>query len=78
MGYGLYRFLDDCLGECARIRSSTGDAAPYLSKRVYELLGCTPPFDELPARSEIGPVHLQFRVRMPVRPRIESAGAAIP
>ena len=52
VGHGLYRLNDPFLGECARFGAGTGDGAPYMSRAVYKLMGCNPPFEELPARSE--------------------------
>jgi len=39
-------------GECARVHSEAGDAAPFLNREIYELLNFEPRFDSLPARSE--------------------------
>ena len=52
MKLGLYRTHDPLLGEAARVHPSAGDAAPYLSRYLYELLGFQPAFDSLPQASE--------------------------
>lgn len=48
MRRGLYRTYDNFLGECARVHEDAGDAAPYLKREIYELLGMKPDYDELP------------------------------
>ena len=48
MKRGLYRLSDPILGEAARVHKSAGDAAPYLSRYLYELLEFRPAFDSLP------------------------------
>lgn len=48
MKRGLYRVWDPLLGEAARVDKSAGDAAPYLSRYLYELLEFGPQFDHLP------------------------------
>ena len=49
MRLGLYRTIDPFLGEeAARVHESAGDAAPYLSRYLYELLDFRPSFDSLP------------------------------
>lgn len=47
---GLFRTELPGIGECARVDMRAGDAAPYLEKSMYELLGFRPPFETLPAR----------------------------
>ncbi len=74
MKLGLYRLTDPFLGEAARVHKSAGDAAPYLSRFVYELLGFEPKFDALPTlpdfiairnRSEEAPASQDFRASKP-------------
>lgn len=45
---GLFRTNLPGLGECARVDMSAGDAAPYLEREMYVLLGFQPSFDLLP------------------------------
>ena len=52
MKRGLYRLSDPILGEAARVHKSAGDAAPYLSRNLYELLEFEPAFDSLPTMRE--------------------------
>ena len=52
MKRGLYRLSDPILGEAARVHKSAGDAAPYLSRYLYELLEFRPEFDSLPTMRE--------------------------
>jgi len=66
---GLYRFDDPILGEAARVHKSAGDAGPYLSRYLYELLEFEPQYDSLPTRDE------HKRRRHAVRPA--AAGAAV-
>jgi len=49
---GLYRFDDPILGEAARVHKSAGDAGPYLSRYLYELLEFEPQYDALPTMDE--------------------------
>jgi hypothetical protein len=54
---GLFRTTLPGIGECARVDMRAGDAAPYLERDMYVLLGFEPPFDLLPAsapRAELG------------------------
>jgi len=51
---GLYRLNDPILGEAACVHKSAGDAAPYLSRYLYELLDFRPRFDALPNAREYG------------------------
>ncbi|MGJ0238418.1 hypothetical protein ACQEPB_07875 [Novosphingobium fluoreni] len=44
---GLYRTVVPGIGECARVDMRAGDAAPYLERDMYRLLGFAPPFEEL-------------------------------
>ena len=48
MRKGLFRTRLPGLGECARVDMSAGDAAPYLERDMYVLLGFQPRFDQLP------------------------------
>jgi hypothetical protein len=48
MKLGLYRLNDPILGEAALVHKSAGDAAPYLSRYLYEHLKFEPAFDCLP------------------------------
>jgi hypothetical protein len=48
MRKGLFRTTLPGLGECARVDMSAGDAAPYLEREMYVLLGFEPKFDLLP------------------------------
>jgi hypothetical protein len=55
---GLFRTNLPGLGECARVDMSAGDAAPYLEREMYDLLGFEPRFELLPERdadSELAP-----------------------
>lgn len=45
---GLFRTKLPGLGECARVDMSAGDAAPYLEREMYVLLGFQPRFEQLP------------------------------
>lgn len=45
---GLFRTVLPGLGECARVDMSAGDAAPFLEREMYTLLGFEPHFDLLP------------------------------
>ena len=49
---GLYRFDDPILGEAARVHKSAGDAGPFLSRYLYELLEFEPEFEDLPTQEE--------------------------
>jgi len=48
----LYRTTDPILGDAARVHRSAGDAAPYLTRQLYEMLDFRPPFDSLPRVEE--------------------------
>jgi len=52
MKRGLFRLKLPGLGECARTHLHAGDAAPYLDRSAYEVLGFDPPFDALPTEEE--------------------------
>lgn len=45
---GIFRTRLPGLGECARVDMSAGDAAPFLERDMYILLGFEPSFDQLP------------------------------
>ncbi|WP_156842400.1 hypothetical protein [Novosphingobium aquimarinum] len=47
---GIFRTELPGIGQCARVDMRAGDAAPYLEKSMYELLGFQPPFETLPTR----------------------------
>ncbi|WP_235037791.1 MULTISPECIES: hypothetical protein [unclassified Novosphingobium] len=47
---GLFRTNLPGLGECARVDMSAGDAAPYLEREMYVLLGFQPSFEQLPEK----------------------------
>lgn len=53
MKRGLYRLNDPLLGEAACVDRSAGDAAPYLSRYLYELLNFEPNFECLPVLPRI-------------------------
>lgn len=48
MKRGLYRTIDSYLGECAKVHESAGDAYPFLLPEIYDALGFTPAYNELP------------------------------
>lgn len=48
MKRGLYRTIDSYLGECARVHESSGDAYPFLIPEIYNALGFSPAYAELP------------------------------
>ena len=52
MRKGLFRTTLPGLGECARVDMSAGDAAPYLERDMYVLLGFKPGFEQLPEQPE--------------------------
>ena len=54
MRKGLFRTILPGLGECARVDMSAGDAAPYLERDMYVLLGFQPRFDDLPEQDVAG------------------------
>jgi hypothetical protein len=49
---GLYRTKDPMLGECARVRWSAGDGAPFLRPEIYEAVRFQPLYDSLPTQEE--------------------------
>ena len=48
MKRGLYRTIDSYLGECAKVHESAGDAYPFLIPEIYDALGFSPAYSELP------------------------------
>ncbi|CAH0497180.1 hypothetical protein NVSP9465_02232 [Novosphingobium sp. CECT 9465] len=50
MKRGLYRTIDSFLGECAKVHESAGDAFPFLLPEIYDALGFSPAYNELPFR----------------------------
>jgi len=48
MKRGLYRTVDSYLGECAKVHESAGDAFPFLLPDIYDALGFSPAYSELP------------------------------
>ncbi|MBA4353780.1 MAG: hypothetical protein C0409_03725 [Novosphingobium sp.] len=48
MKRGLYRTIDSFLGECAKVHESAGDAFPFLLPEIYDALGFSPAYSELP------------------------------
>ena len=52
---GLFRTKLPVIGECARVDMSAGDAAPYLERDMYMLLGFEPHFDQLPEEPPSNP-----------------------
>lgn len=48
MKRGLYRTFDSFLGECAKVHESAGDAFPFLLPEIYDALGFSPAYSELP------------------------------
>lgn len=51
---GLYRVDDVWLGEGVHVEGDTGDAAPFLKRDIYEILGGYPPFEALPVADFTG------------------------
>jgi hypothetical protein len=47
---GLFRTVIPGIGECARVDMRAGDAAPYLEREMYVLLGFQPAYEALPER----------------------------
>lgn len=52
---GLFRTQVPGLGECARVDMRAGDAAPYLDRDMYVMLGFEPGFDTLPLKEQPQP-----------------------
>lgn len=48
MKRGLYRTIDSFLGECAHVHEDAGDAFPFLLREVYDALGFSPAYEDLP------------------------------
>jgi hypothetical protein len=47
---GLFRTNLPGIGECARVDMRAGDAAPYLEREMYVMLGFQPAFEMLPRK----------------------------
>lgn len=47
---GLFRTEVPGIGECARVDMRAGDAAPYLDREMYGILGFEPAFENLPRK----------------------------
>ena len=47
---GLFRTEVPGIGECARVDMRAGDAAPYLDREMYVMLGFEPAFENLPRK----------------------------
>lgn len=47
---GLFRTEIPGIGECARVDMRAGDAAPYIDRDMYRILGFQPAFDTLPLK----------------------------
>jgi hypothetical protein len=47
---GLFRTNLPGIGECARVDMRAGDAAPYLEREMYVMLGFQPAFETLPRK----------------------------
>jgi hypothetical protein len=47
---GLFRTELPGIGECARVDMRAGDAAPYLDREMYVMLGFEPAFESLPQK----------------------------
>ncbi|MGF7152948.1 hypothetical protein [Novosphingobium gossypii] len=52
---GIFRTTLPGMGECARVAMSAGDAAPFLERDMYEMLGFHPRFEDLPERPHAMP-----------------------
>lgn len=52
MKRGLYRTIDSFLGECAQVHEDAGDAFPFLLREIYDTLGFSPAYDDLPFREK--------------------------
>ena len=57
---GLFRTVKADGSEWARVRWAAGDAAPYLSRQMYQALHFAPPYETLPARSDFILQHEDF------------------
>lgn len=51
MKLGLYRQTHADRGELAKVHWAAGDAAPWLDRETYTLMGFHPDFDSLPERA---------------------------
>jgi hypothetical protein len=49
---GLFRTVVPGIGECARVDMRAGDAAPYLDREMYAMLGFQPAYDALPCKDD--------------------------
>ena len=56
---GLFRTNLPGIGECARVDMRAGDAAPYLEREMYVLLGFQPAYESLPERPASAPATTQ-------------------
>lgn len=66
MRRGFFRTRLEGMGECARVDMRAGDAAPYLERTMYELLGFEPAFATLPTQEEFLTAHnARLDVRTP-------------
>ncbi len=63
MKRGLYRTFDSFLGECAQVHEDAGDAFPFLLREIYETLGFSPAYDDLPFEEK---PRGRFRDRQPL------------
>lgn len=52
---GLFRTELPGIGECARVDMRAGDAAPYLEREMYVILGFEPAFENLPHKEQSEP-----------------------
>ncbi len=58
---GLFRTHLPGIGECARVDMRAGDAAPYLEREMYVMLGFQPAFEVLPCKEASLPNRRGFR-----------------
>jgi hypothetical protein len=61
MKRGLYRTVDSYLGECAKVHESAGDAYPFLLPEIYDALGFSPAYNELPLIDAAAGSHVGIR-----------------
>lgn len=59
---GLFRTNLPGIGECARVDMRAGDAAPYLERDMYVMLGFQPAFEALPRKDAGQPVPGGLRI----------------
>ncbi|VWX51634.1 hypothetical protein [Novosphingobium sp. 9U] len=50
---GLFRTELPGIGECARVDMRAGDAAPYLDREMYVILGFEPAYENLPHKDQL-------------------------